>query len=491
MPVALKTEVTELPESRVRLEVEVPPNEVQDSIERKAKELARSLRLPGFRRGKVPAPLVIQRIGREALLEEAVRDSLSSWYASALQSSGIVPVGDPNVDLGELPPQGQSLAFSIEIGVLPKAQLGEYKGLEVGRREAEIDDERVDAEIEALRERLARLETAEREAASGDFLVIDCEGELIDDVASAEAREAAEGAINGRDQLVELGTGRLLPDFETALTDASAGETRTVELTIPQEPETSPAADESTSQPPLRAQLTITIKEVKRKELPPLDDELAVDAGFDDLDELRADIRERLGEAEQRAVEAEFREAALDAAVAGAKVQTPAALISARAQEMWERMLHSLSHRGITREAYLKIDGRPEQELIAELEPDAEKALRREAVITAIVEAEGIEPAEEELEQALEPLAAERGEQTSELVRQLHGSGRFEELREELAARKAIDLVAERAKPIPLERAKAREQIWTPGSEEAQAAGAEGAAAGGQGSGGGLWTPGR
>jgi trigger factor len=487
MPVALKTEVTELPESRVRLQVEVPPSEVQDSIERKAKELARSLRLPGFRRGKVPAPLVIQRIGRDALLEEAVRDSLSGWYASAVQSSGIVPVGDPNVDLGELPPQGESLAFSIEIGVLPKAQLGDYKGLEVGRREAEVEDERVESEIEALRERLARLETAERAAQSGDFLVIDCEGELIDEVDSTEVREAAEAAINSRDQLVELGTGRLLPDFETALNGASAGETRTIELTFPEESETRPREPLAG----VRANLTISVKEVKRKELPPLDDELAVDAGFDDLDELRADIRERLGEAEQRAVEAEFREAALDAAVAAAKVQTPAALVSARAQEMWERMLHSLSHRGITREAYLQIDGRPEQELIAELEPDAEKALRREAVITAIVEAEGIAASEEELIEALEPLAAERGQQPTELIGQLRGSGRLDELSEELAARKAIDLVAEQAKPIPLERAKAREQIWTPGSEEAGAGAGAGAAATGQGSGGGLWTPGR
>ncbi|MHB1468893.1 MAG: trigger factor [Solirubrobacteraceae bacterium] len=481
---ALKTEVTELPESRVRLQVEVPPREVQVSIERKARELARSLRIPGFRRGKVPAPLVIQRVGRDALLEEAVRDSLSGWYASALHSSGIVPVGDPDVDLGELPAQGESLAFSVEIGVLPKAQLGQYKGLEVGRRDATVEDARVEQEIEALRERLARLETAERPAQSGDFVVIDSEGELVDEVESTDAREAAETAINGRDQLVELGTGRLLAAFETALTGASAGDQRTIDLTFPDEPETRPPG----SLGGVRATLTVSVKEVKRKELPPLDDELAVDAGFDDLQELRADIRERLQEAEQRAVEVEFREAALDAAVATAKVQAPAALVSARAQEMWERMLHSLSHRGVARETYLQISGRPEQELVAELEPDSEKALRREAVLTAIVAAEGIEPDEQELAQALEPLAAERGVPAAELLAQLRGSGRLDELREELAVRKAIDVVAEQAKAIPAERAKAREQIWTPGATPA-AAGAQGADAGEEQSG--LWTPGR
>ncbi|MHB1538454.1 MAG: trigger factor [Solirubrobacteraceae bacterium] len=491
---ALKTEVTELPESRVRLEVEVPPGEVRQSIDRKARELARSLRIPGFRRGKVPAPLVIQRIGREAVLEEAVHDSLAGWYVLALQETGVVPIGDPSVEVGELPPDGQSLAFSIEIGVLPKAQLGQYRGLEVGRGDAEVDDERVERELEALRERLARLETAQRAARSGDYLVIDSEGELIDEIASEQARAAAESAINGRDQLVELGTGRLLPEFEEALSGASAGEQRTVRLTLPeaeldeQDGGAEPPADRP-AHPPVRATLTVSVKEVKRKELPPLDDELAIDAGFDDLDELRADIRARMTEAQERAVEAEFREAALDAAVATATLEVPEALVGARAREMWERILHSLSHRGVSREAYLKIDGRTEAELIAGLAPDAERALRREAVLSAIVAAEGIELDEHELEEALEPAAAERGQQASELLEQLHGSSRLDELREELAARKAIDLVAEQAKAIPAERMKAREQIWTPG-QGTDGGGRQDAAAS-EGAGGGLWTPGR
>ncbi len=180
MPAALKTTVTELGDSRVRLQVEVPPEEIQGRLEHKARQLGRELKLPGFRRGKVPAPLVIQRIGREAVLEEAVRDTLSSWYSHAIATSGIVPVGDPEVDLGDLPPQGVALEFSIEIGVLPKARLGEYKGLEVGRREPEVDSGQVQQEIDAMRERLARLQTVERPAETGDFVVIDYVGSLPD-----------------------------------------------------------------------------------------------------------------------------------------------------------------------------------------------------------------------------------------------------------------------------------------------------------------------
>jgi trigger factor len=479
VPAALKTELTELPESRVRLQVEVPPSELEHRVERKARELGSSLRIPGFRRGKVPPPIVIRRLGREAVLEEAVRDTLSTWYADALESAGIVPVGDPEVDLGELPPQGQALEFSIEIGVLPKATLGSYKGLEVPRREPQIDEQRIEQEIEGMRERLARLETAERAAASGDFLVIDHEGELVGET-GAEQEQSAQQALSGRDQLVELGAGRLPEQMETALIGARAGDQRTVEVDFPADYGNSPLAGR-------RASLQVTLKEVKAKQLPDLDDDFAIDAGFEDLQELRDDIRSRLQEAERRNVQAEFRQAALDAVVEQASVQTPPALVQARAKEMWERMVHSLSHRGISREAYLSIDGRSEADILAELAPDAEQALKREAVITAVVEAEGIEPSEQELQEALQPAARERDRTPEELLEELRGAGRLDELREDLAARAAIDFIAEHAEPIAPELAQAREKLWTPESEEAQAPASQEQ---GQADSG-LWTPDR
>jgi trigger factor len=486
VPAALKTELTELPESRVRLQVEVPPGELDDRLQRKARELGAKLRIPGFRKGKVPPPMVIRRLGREAVLEEAVRDTLSSWYADAVESAGIVPVGDPQVDLGELPPQGQALEFSIEIGVLPKATLGRYKGLEVSRREPQVDEPRIDQEIAAMRERLARLERVERPAATGDFLVIDHEGELVGDDAEAEGEQAssAQAALSGRDQLVELGAGRLPEDLESALIGASAGEERSAEVDFPGEQGESPLAGR-------RTRLQVTVKEVKGKQLPDLDDDFAIDAGFEDMQELRVDIRTRLEEAEHQRALTEFREAALDAAVEAASVQTPQALVQARAKEMWERMLHSLSHRGLTREAYLSIDGRSEEDILAELAPDAERALRREAVITAVVEAEGISPSEQELEEALEDASGERESTPTELVAQLRAAGRLEELREDLAARAAIDLIAEHAEPIPLELAQAREKLWTPESEQPDAGSAEGQATEQGQQGGKLWTPDR
>ena len=482
---ALKTTVAELPDSRVRVDVEVAAGEVQQRLEGKARQLGRELKLPGFRRGKVPAPLVIQRVGREAVLDQAIRDSLSGWYAQAIAEAGVVPVGDPKLDLEELPAEGKALEFSIEIGVVPKAELGDYAGLEVARREPAVAEEQVEAELQALRERLAKLDTAERPAAQGDFVVIDYVGSLRVDDDDGERLEPFEGG-EGRDQLIELGGGNLIPGFEEALVGASAGEQKDVTLTFPVDYPAEQLAGRDAS-------FAVTVKEVKVKELPELDDDLAIDAGFDDLDELREDIRARLLENEQARVEAEFRQVALDAAVAAAEVPVTPELVKARAQELWERMLHSLSHSNISREAYLQISGREEGEILAEMEADAELALRREAVLSAIVAAERIEPTEQQLLEALAPSAEREGVAAEQLLEQLRGGGREEELREEVAARLAVELIAERAKAISPEQAQAREQLWTPsaGAERASA-GTGGAGAAGSGSPaapGKLWTP--
>jgi trigger factor len=464
---ALKTTVTELPESRVRVQVQVPPSEIEARLESKARQLGREMRIPGFRRGKVPAPLVIQRVGREVVLEEAVRDTLGNWYSDAIETAGIVPVGDPQLDLSDMPPQGGALEFSIEIGVLPVAELGEYKGLEVGRREIAIDEGAIQQEIDGLRERLARLETVERPAASGDFVVVDYLGSV-----DGEPFKGGEG----RDQLVELGSGNLIPGFEEGLEGAGAGETRTVELSFPVDYPSQELAG-------VDASFEITVKEVKHKQLPDVDEDFAVDMGFDSVEELTEDIRTRLGEAEAKRVDTEFREAVLDAAVAVAHVDTPETLVAAKSREMWDRMLHSLSHRGISREAYLKITGREEEEMVSELAAEAAQSLRREAVIAAIVAAEAIAPGDEEVIEVLTPTAEREGIEPQEMLEELRESGRLDDIREDLAARQAVELIASEAKPIPIEQAEAREKLWTPESEQQQ--GEEGARAAAAR----LWTP--
>jgi trigger factor len=468
MPNSVKTSVTELPESRVRVRAEVAAEEVERRVQQAARELGRQMRVPGFRKGKVPPPVVIRRLGREAVFDEALRSSLGTWYADAIDEAGIAPVGDPELDVpDQLPAAGQPLSFSIEIGVRPTARLGQYKGLEVGRREPQVDEAQIDEEVERLRDRLATLDRVERPAEPGDHVVIDYAG-TVDG-------QPFEGGI-ARDQLLELGSGRLVPGFEDQLIGASAGEERTVTITFPEDY----GAGELAGQ---EAQFAVTVNEVQAKSLPEADDEFASEAaGFDTLAELRADIAERLRKVDERTVEREFEDAVVEAAVAEAEVDVPDKLVHARAHELLEDTFTMLARQGISKEAYLRITGRDEESLAHEAEPEAAAALKREAVLAAIVESEGIEPSDERIRAALEPSAERQGTTVEKLLDQLRSAGRLDRVRREVARSQAVDLLVSEATPISVEQAKARQKIWTPGKEAREG---EAHPSTGQ-----LWTPG-
>ncbi|MBV9535537.1 MAG: trigger factor [Solirubrobacterales bacterium] len=457
----LKTTVTELPESRVRLAVEVPPEEVERRVHQAAREVGSKMRIPGFRRGKVPPPVVIRRLGREALMEEAVRDGLPRWYQQAVDEAGIAPVGDPELDVPSNPDQGQPFTFSFEIGVRPRAKLGPYKGLEVGRRAPRADPQLLEQGIERLRDQHATLEHVERPAEQGDFIVVDYLGR-----ADGKLLEGAEG----RDQLLELGTGRLLPGFDEELVGASAGEQREVEITFPE--------DHPEDLRGRTATFEVTVKDVQAKRLPELDGEFAELAGFDSVDELREDIAKRLREADEEAVEREFGQAVVDAAVQQAEIEVPERLVHARAHELLEQTLAALERQGISKESYLRITGGDEERLAHEAEPEAKSALQREAVLAAVAEAEGLHPSDEELQRELAPLAQRDGRKPERVLTDLRRRGALEQFREDVASRQALELLVAEAKPIPSEQARAREKLWTPEKQGAEQPSGQ------------LWTPG-
>jgi len=471
----MRTEVTELPESRVRIEVGVDADTVSKRLQRSARELGRELRLPGFRKGKVPPELVIQRMGRDAVLEQALRDSLPEWYERAVVDSGVTPIGEPQLDVPSMPAEGEELEFSFEVGVRPRAELGSYRGVEVGRAEIEVAGEDVEAELDRLREGFASLTPVERSAASGDVLVVDYEGTI--------EGEPFEGSTS-RDFMLELGAEGLLPEFDVGLAGASAGDEVTVEVTFPDDHQPADLAGK-------RASFAVTVKEVREKQLPELDDDFASDASeFDTVAELREHIAGRLGEAREARAEGEFREAAIDAAASEASVEVPKELIHARAHEMWERIERSLAARGIDPRAYAQMQGKDRHDLINDAEPDAERALRREATLAAIADAEAIEVDDDELIEALGD--GDGAEKPEKLLARLRETGRDALLRDEVRLRKAADVVVESAKPIPVEQAAAREALWTPEKGEKESAEGEGgdAPGGERGKPGELWTPG-
>ncbi|MBS1888962.1 MAG: trigger factor [Actinobacteria bacterium] len=465
----MQTTLKELPDSRVEVQAEVPPEDVQRAANRTARAMARELRLPGFRKGKAPPALVIQRMGFGAVIAEAIRDALPEWYEQALLDAAITPIGDPDIDIVSSPEaEGEPLTFKFEVGVRPMAELGEYKGLEVGREDKEVDEEVIDTEVDRIREGFARLEPVERASAEGDAVLIDFEG-FVDG-------QAFQGG-KADDYLLTLGSGQLIDNFEDQLVGAKPGDEVDVEVTFPDEYQEEKLAGED-------AVFKVTVKEVREKILPELDDDFASDASeFDTLEELRADIREKVAGALNSRAEEDFRIAAVDAAVDNATVVVPDEIVTARATERWERMERQLAGQGMDPNMFLQMQGKTRDELIEESKPDAERELKREAVVTAIAAAEGLEASEEEMVEALEHSAEHERTTPEKLLARLRENGRDAMIREDLLARKAIELVADSAKPIPLAeaeerkgKAEAAEKLLAPEGEEKPA--------------GKLWTPG-
>jgi trigger factor len=463
------TEGTPLEENRVRLDVAVPGDEVRRQMELAVRQLGREVRVPGFRPGKAPAEVIVQRVGREAVVQEMLKSALGSWYSEAVSEAGVVPIDDPELDLEDVPEEGD-LTFQATVQVRPKATLGAYAGLEVGKADPQVPDGALHEQLEALRERAARLTPVDRPAATGDFVVIDFDGS----VGGRAVRNAS-----ARDYLVELGGGRLVGEFDARLAGMSAGESVEFPVTY----------GDGDGRPELAGRTvdyTVTVKQVQEKELPPLDDDLAIGVSeFDTLDELRVDVQRRLDEAAQGEVDELFRRMVIDAAVAQATVDIPAVMVDRRIGTILQQTASQLPE-GVAFEQYLAATGRTLEQIVEELRPDAESSIRRELVVEAVADAEGIEVSDEEVEAQVREDAEATGRAPERLLHDLKDHGGWEALRQDLRLKKAVEVLTSGAVAIPMAQAEARERLWTPDDARSEQAGA----AGKQAPAGKLWTPG-
>jgi trigger factor len=446
---AVKTTVAELPENKVRLEVEVPEADVKHALDHAASDLAATARIPGFRKGKVPLRVIVSRLGRDAVWEEAVRSHLEGWFWSAAASSGIQPVGSPEVELGEAPGDGGPFRFTATVPVVPKPDLADWKELEVPAVEADVPEELVDRELDRLRVSVAELVPAgDRPVREADTVVLDLVGEKADPQ---------------RDYVAQVGAGRLIPEIDEALPGMSAGETRSVTLPLD--------GGETTS-------VDVTVKEVREPVLPELDDNLARAASeFATLAELRADIEERLREELEDELESKFREDALDALVEVSRTEVPSTIVDRRTVELWSGLARSLERRGVTTETYLAMSGQSQDQVLERLREEAEHAVKRELVLDAVAGSVGIDVADDELEAFVREQAEAAGDDPAATLTALREHGALERLRGDLRLRKALDEVAASVKRIPAEVAAAREKLWTPEKEKPA-------------SGRNIWTPG-
>ena len=433
----MATQVEELPDNKVRLRVEVTQADLRHAVEHATHDLAESVKVPGFRKGKVPPQVLQARIGRERIFTEAVESHIGGWFLNAAASTRIRPIAAPEYDYDLPTSEEDEFSFTATVAVQPKPEPADWSQLEVPYAEPEIPEGVVDEELEALRESVAELAPVEsRPARTGDVLVIDA----LD--------ESGEGQ---RDLVVELGTGRLVEEMERALTGAAAGETRQVEFE---------AADGST------ATATVEVKEIKEKVLPELDDDLARAASeFDTLEELRADIEQRIRDVLEEEAETQYRAAAVDKLVEASKVQVGGALVEARTRELLNGLGRSLESRGISAETYFQLSGQTAEQLVQRMSAEAALSVARELVREAVADQLDIAVEDAEIEELIREQAEASGDDPDEAVKQVFDSGRQEVLRGDLRLRKALDRVAAEAKRVPAEVARAREEIWTPDKE--------------------------
>ena len=405
--------------------------------------------MPGFRKGKAPPAMAIQRLGFGSVFEEALREGLPEWYQKAVYTSGVIPIGDPDVEVTKAPAdEGEPLEFTFEVGTRPKAVLGDYLGLEVEKADPAVPDDIVDREIERLREGMSSLEVVDREAAEGDHV-------LVDFVGSLDGEEFEGGAAN--DHTIEIGSGQLIDNFEEQIIGAKAGDDVEVNVTFPEDY----GAQELAGQ---EAVFAVKVKEVRAKNLPEADDDFASEASeFDTIDELRADIAEKLAEQAESRIEQEFRVAAVDAAVENATIDLPDEIAKARGAERWERVERQLAGQGMNPDTYLQMQGKTRDEIIEESLPDAVQELKRESVLVAIAEAEDIEVTDAELEEELEHMAGHERTTAAKLLERLRRDGRDSVVAADIRVRKAIDVVADAAKEVKMSAEDSKEKLWSTG----------------------------
>jgi trigger factor len=430
----MSAQVEELPENKVRLTVDVPRADVHHAVEHAASDLAESVKIPGFRQGKVPMPVLVSRIGKERLYTEAIESHIAGWYSNAVARARIRPAEQPELDY-ELPASDdQDWRFTATVSVLPKPTVADWKQLQVPYAEPEVPQDYVEHELNVLRSTIAELSPVDdRPAQQSDTVVID----LV----------AGDGGQ--RDYVVELGTGRLLPELEEQLAGMSPGETKEIQLERPGEE----------AGPPVQ----VTMKEIKEKLLPPLDDELARSASeFDTLDDLRADVEQRLREQLEADADEAFRRAALDRLVEASNVRVSGPLVDGRTRTLLRELDTVMRRSGGSLDAYLQLSGEPAEALVARLQEQAAASVAGELLLEAAADQLGISVSDEDVDAAFR----DRFDDADTVIAQAREAGAYDTQREDMRLSRALDRIASEVERVAPEQAAAREAIWTPDKEK-------------------------
>ncbi|ONM46568.1 trigger factor [Nocardia donostiensis] len=401
----MKSTVEQLSPTRVRINVEVPFEELKPDFDRAYKALANQVRIPGFRPGKAPAKLLEARLGRGAILEQVVNDALPGRYSEAVTTSEVKVIGQPEIEITKIE-DGQELAFSAEVDVRPEIALPDYSAIEVTVDAITVEDSDIDEQLQSLRQRFGTLTGVDRPVQDGDFISIDLS-------ATVDGEEVPEAATTGLSH--EVGSGQLIEGLDEAVIGLSAGESKEFTSTL--------VAGEHAGK---EAVITVTVGSVKERELPEADDEFAQLASeFDTLEELKEDLRGRVERVKKVTQAGEIRDQVLEKLLEAVEVPLPEAVVKAEIEAVEHDAVHSFDHDEAKFVAALEAQGSSREEFDADTKQAAEKSVKTQLLLDAIAEAEGTQVGQEELTERILFQAQRYGMAPEQFIQQVQQAGQL------------------------------------------------------------------
>lgn len=426
----MSLQVEKLEKNMAKLTIEVEAAEVEKAIEKAYQKNKGSISVPGFRKGKVPRQMIEKMYGKEVFYEDAVNDMIPTAYEKALDECEEDIVSAPKIDVTQIE-AGKPFIFTAEVALKPEVKLGKYKGVKIDKVDAEVTEEEVNAEIDKERERNARNITVEdRAVKDGDMTVIDFEG-FVDG-------EAFEGG-KGENYPLTIGSGAFIPGFEEQLVGAEIGKEIEVNVTFPEEYQAEELKGKA-------AVFKCTVKEIKEKELPELDDEFAGEVSeFDTLAEYKEDVKKNLTEKKEKDAKNAKEDAVIDAIIADSDMEIPEPMVATQQRQMVDDFAQRIQMQGLSMDQYFQFTGSNYEMLIEQVKPQAEKRIKSRLVLEAVVTKEKIEVSEEEYEKETERMA-EVYQMEVDKVREMLGENEKKQIMQDLAIQKAVEFVVENAK---------------------------------------------
>lgn len=411
------------------LTIEVTSDRVNNALDEAFKKVVKKVNVPGFRKGRVPRPIFEQRFGVESLYQDALDIILPQAYSEAVEETGIEPVDQPDIDIDDMA-KNEPLVFTATVTVKPEVELGEYKGLEVEESDTDVTDEEVDAELSSLQEKHADLVAVEEgEVQKGDTVVFDFEG-FVDG-------EPFEGG-KAENYSLEIGSGQFIPGFEDQLIGVKAGEDAEVNVEFPEDYQ----AEELAGKP---AKFEVKVHDIKRKDLPELDDEFAKDVNeeHETFEDLKKDVRAKLEESKKQEADAALKDTLVEKAAENATVDVPEAMVNTEVDRMMQEFGQRLQAQGMSLDMYYQFAQTDEEGMKEQFHGDAEKRVRMNLTLEAISEAENLEASDEDVDKEIEKMAEMYQRSADEIRQVLDMQGGPDNLKGDLKVRKAIDFLVE------------------------------------------------